>query len=261
MNLNFSNQTVVITGGNGGIGRAIALAFAQAEATVILIGRNPEKGEATLQYLADEGHAATFHSVDLADSQQVADFYGEFRKSDAELNVLVNCAGAGESRGGTVKSWVEGQTRAQVDQRWADMAGSNLQSMYLMSTLGADLMPSGASIINITSTASIHGNYGLYGTMKAGAEGLTRSLAVELAPCGVRVNAISPGWIETANTLLDPDDPAQAAWASKSSLLGRMGQPKEIAHATLFLASPFATFIIWRDPPSRWWVDDYRPHD
>lgn len=74
-------------------------------------------------------------------------------------------------------------------------------------------------------------------------EGLTRSLAVELAPRRIRVNGISPGWIQTANTLQDADDPAQAAWASNTSLLGRMGQPAEIADATLFLASARASFI------------------
>ena len=241
--MNFKDQVVIVTGGNGHIGLAIGLAFAKAEATVVLLGRNKEKGVTSVQILQDSGYLSEFYSVDLGDSDQVAQFYQTFREKYGTLHILINCAGAGESRGGTVKSWVPGQTHQQVEQRWQDMTNSNLRSLYLMSTLGADLMIAGSTIINITSTASIHGNYGLYGTMKAGAEGLTRSLAVELAPLGIRVNAVSPGWIKTANTLPNPDDAQQAAWEKQTSLLGRMGSPDEVASATLFLASPLASFI------------------
>ena len=240
---NFQNQNVIITGGNGGIGRSIGLAFAKAGANVCLIGRNQAKGEESLKLLADHGYRGGFYLVDLAEAEAVERFFAQYGRSHTTLHGLVNCAGAGESRGGSVKVWEDGQTREQVEQRWADMAGSNLQSAYLMGTFGMKLMAENGSIINITSTASIHGNYGLYGTMKAGAEGLTRSMAVEFALLGVRVNAISPGWIQTANTLPDADDPDQIAWAAQTSLLGRMGRPDEIANAALFLASPLASFI------------------
>ena len=241
--MNFKDQVVVVTGGNGYIGRAISLAFAQAEAHVILIGRNEAKGAESVRLLAEHGYESAFYSVDLDNAQKVEDFYTTFKQNYTALHVLVNCAGAGESRGGSVKVWEEGQTRQELEQRWQDMAGSNLHSAYLMSTLGVGLMPRDTAVINITSTASIHGNYGLYGTMKAGAEGLTRSMAVEFAPLGIRVNAISPGWIQTGNTLPDAADGEQAAWAKQTSLLGRMGTPDEVASATLFLASPLASFI------------------
>ena len=241
--IDFQNQTIIITGGNGGIGRSIALAFAKAGGQVILIGRNVTKGAESVQLLADHGYESEFFSVDLAEAKQVEAFYAEFEQKYTELNVLINCAGAGESRGGSVNVYDEGQTRQDVEERWETMAGSNLQSAYLMGTFGVQQMAQNGSMINITSTASIHGNYGLYGTMKAGAEGLTRSMALEFAPLAIRVNAISPGWIQTANTLLDPKDPEQAAWAAQTSLLGRMGQPDEIANVALFLASPLASFM------------------
>ena len=101
----------------------------------------------------------------------------------------------------------------------------------------------GGAIVNISSTASLHGNYGLYGAMKAGLEGLTRSMAMEYAPLGIRVNAVSPGWIKTPFTAPDPDDPAGKRWETTASLLGRMGEVEEIAMPTLFLASSKASFI------------------
>lgn len=239
----FQNQTIIVTGGNGNIGRAIALAFAKAGGEVILIGRNKNKGTESVQLLADQGYNCEFYSVDLTSAEQVEAFYADFQENYTKLNVLINCAGAGESRGGSVKVYDEGQTRKDVEERWETMAGSNLQCTYLMATFGVSQMAQTGSMINITSTASIHGNYGLYGTMKAGAEGLTRSMALEFVSRGIRVNAISPGWIQTANTLRDPEDSDQAAWAAQTSLLGRMGQPDEIANVALFLASPLASFV------------------
>lgn len=234
----FKHKTVIVTGGNGGIGKAIARSFVQAGAKVIVLGRNQQKGEATVAELGAIGNV-TFQPLDLSQSGEIEAFLGRL----TQIDVLINNAGAGESRGGTVKILREGQSGADLDARWRTLAGSNLQGAYLMSALAAPQMPKGAAIVNISSTASIHGNYGLYGTLKAGIDGLTRSLAVELAPRNIRVNAISPGWIQTSNTLPDEADPTQADWAANTSLLGRMGQPQEIAEATLFLASHRASFI------------------
>lgn len=240
--MNFDKKTVLVTGGNGGIGRAIALAFLQARARVIIVGRSQAHGDGTIEQLHPHGDIQ-FFAVDLSDSAQIETFLATIQPTHPVIDVLVNCAGAGESRGGTVNLIHDGQTRHDLDERWAHLAGSNLQSAYLMSALCAPQMPNDSAIVNISSTASIHGNYGLYGTMKAGVEGLTRGLAVELAPRNIRVNAISPGWIQTANTLPNADAGEQAAWAANTSLLGRMGDPSEIANATLFLASPLASFI------------------
>ncbi len=241
--MSFKDQIMIVTGGNSGIGRAIAMAFVEAEARVIIIGRSQAKGEATQQTIAERGGFVEFFSVDLSDSAQVHQCIKTIGERYGRLDVLVNNAGEGESRGGEVKLNPD-EVQTDVDQRWDRMAGSNLRSTYLMSTFAVGLMrEQGGAIVNISSTASIHGNYGLYGTMKAGVEGLTRSLAVDFAPLNIRVNAISPGWIETPNTFPNPDDPAQAEWFNTTSLFERMGQPEEIATAVLFLASAQASFI------------------
>jgi NAD(P)-dependent dehydrogenase (short-subunit alcohol dehydrogenase family) len=102
----------------------------------------------------------------------------------------------------------------------------------------------GNAIVNISSTATFHGNWGLYGVAKTGVDGMTRSFAAELAPYGIRVNAISPGWIETS-----PAETAAAQggtggeWEMPPSLLNRMGTPQEIANTAAFLASDEASFI------------------
>ena len=124
------------------------------------------------------------------------------------------------------------------------MSGGNFLSAYLVTTYGVEFMRrTGGSIVNISSTAGRDGSYGLYSAMKAGLEGLTRSMAMDYAPLGIRVNAVSPGWINTPANAPEPDSPAQIKWETTASLLRRMGNVDEIAMPVLFLASDHASFI------------------
>lgn len=238
LTLDFKDRVALVTGGNSGIGRAIARQFAAAGASVILAARNQARGEAVCREIAEAGGRATFFSVQLGDDGAVQALVRNVEQAHGALHVIVNCAGGGEAKSGV-------NERSGVLERWNAMSASNLLSAYLVSTYGVEVMQrTGGAIVNISSTASLHGNYGLYSAMKAGLEGLTRSLAFDYAPRGIRVNAIAPGWIKTPGTLPDPADPAQAEWEKTSaSLVGRMGSVDDIAHATLFLASDLAAYI------------------
>ncbi len=231
------DKVVLVTGGNSGIGRAIAHRFAQAGATVVIAARDPHKGAAVMNELTLAQADGAFFSVDLADDAAVADLVRDIERQFARLDVVVNNAGVGARRCG-----VDADDPPAV--RWDKLRGPNLDAAFYVSAHALPLLARAGdgAIVNVSSTAALHGNWGLYCVAKAGIEGLTRALAAEGAPHGVRVNAVSPGWVATER---DRDTPASGGddWAMPPSLLGRMGTPEEIAAAVLFLASPQASFV------------------
>lgn len=229
-------RVVLVTGGASGIGRGIAHRFTGDGATVVIAGRNREKGAAVRAELREHNPRAEFRAVDLADEQAVADLISGIGSDFGRLDVVVNNAGVGSRR-----STIEPQDSPGV--RWEKMRGPNLDAPYFVCAYSLALLgETGGSIVNISSTGAMHGNWGLYGVAKAGVEALTRSFAAEGARHGVRVNGISPGWIGTE---LDREVPASGSesWRMQPSLLGRVGTPSEIAAAVAFLASTEASFI------------------
>ncbi|MDP7532749.1 MAG: SDR family NAD(P)-dependent oxidoreductase [SAR202 cluster bacterium] len=237
MDWGFKDAVALVTGGNSGIGRSIAMHLAEAGAQVIMVARDRVKGEAVRKEIIELGGRAEFHSVQLGDHDAVKALLEDIDRRYGALNVLVNCAGGSERNQGVDESF-------SVMQRWDRVSGGNFLSAFLATTYALPIMQrTGGAIVNISSTGSIHGNYGLYGAMKAGLEGMTRSMALEYAPLGIRVNAISPGWVETPFTAPTPDDPAHIEWATTASLLGRMGHVDEIAMPTLFFASKHSSYI------------------
>jgi NAD(P)-dependent dehydrogenase (short-subunit alcohol dehydrogenase family) len=240
------DKVALITGGNGGIGRSIAEWAVTAGARVVITARDVARGEETVQALRQAGGECIFVPADLSQEEQVRQVVEHTVAEFGALHVVVNNAGAGAKKSGV-------QPADPPGQRWQKLVGANLTSTYLVSAYAMPALRTagGGAIVNISSTAAIHGNYGIYGAAKAGVEGLTRSLAVEYAPYGIRVNCVSPGWIQTAATLPDASSRAPSetaalarrAWEQETSLLGRMGRPEEIAHAVLFLASDLASFI------------------
>jgi NAD(P)-dependent dehydrogenase (short-subunit alcohol dehydrogenase family) len=236
--MRFQNQVMVVTGGNSGIGRAIALQAATEGAKVAILARDVARGEATVAAIHAAGGQAIFVPAELSDEAQIRQAVDQVVAAFGAMHVLINNAGGGE-RNARVQLGDEPATR------WRKLVEANYFSAHMLSTLALpELRRVRGAIVNISSTAAVHGNYGIYGAAKAAVEGMTRSMAVEEAPHGVRVNCVSPGWIKTEG--IEAAGAAQeqfAAWEATASLLGRMGRPEEIAQAALFLASAAASFI------------------
>ena len=232
------DRVILVTGGASGIGYGIAHRFARDGWQVVITGRSRDKGEAAEAALREIEPHARYLQADLARESEVAALIGRIEADFGRLDVVVNNAGIG-----TRRSTIEPGDAPGV--RWDKMRGPNLDAPYFVCAHALRLLAAtGGSIVNVSSTAALHGNWGLYGIAKAGVEALTRSFAHEGGSRGVRVNGISPGWIATE---LDAEEPASGsddeAWEMPPSLLNRVGTPDEIASTVVFLTSSEASFI------------------
>ena len=161
----FAGLVAVITGGNSGIGRGIAHRFASERAKTAIVGRDANKGRAVAAELNERDARAEFSAADLADEQAVESLIDAVTERFARIDVLVNCAGVGSRRAGVEDD--DGPGR-----RWDKLRRPNLDSTYFMCAYAMPaLTPSGGAIVNISSTATWHGNWGLYGVAKAGGGG------------------------------------------------------------------------------------------
>lgn len=235
--MRLKNKNALITGGNSGIGRGIVHRFVREGARLAIAARNPQKGQAVLQEVANLGGEARFYATDLSSEAEVADMASHITRDFGALNILVNNAGIGGRRASIEDS-------DTPKQRWDKMRGPNLDAPYFVSAHTLPLLAAspGSAIVNIASTATWHGNWGTYCIAKAGVEGLTRAFAAEGAPRGICVNGVSPGWISTERDAAIPAS-GDGGWEMPPSLFNRMGTPDEIAAAVLFLASDEASFI------------------
>lgn len=236
--MRFRGKVVLVTGGNSGIGRGIVHHFAREGARVALAGRNAEKGAAVEAEVAAIGGLARFFACDLSDEIEVKGLVAGLNTWGG-LHILVNNAGVGARRSGIAAD-------DSPAERWDKMRGSNLDAAYFTSAHAMPLIrdSGGGAIVNISSTATLHGNWGSYCVAKAGVEALTRALAVEGAPSGIRVNCVSPGWIATdLDATENPAGTASGEWELPPGVLNRMGTPAEIASVVAFLASDEASFV------------------
>ncbi len=237
--MRFENKVVLVTGGNFGIGRGIAHRFADEGAVVAIVARNEERAKTVVAELEERGHTCAFFKTDVSDEKAVIAMIDAVIARFGGLNVVVNNAGCGSQHCGITAEDDPGK-------RWEFFRSANLDSNYFVTAHALPYLAKnrGSTVVNISSTATFHGNWGLYGVAKTGVDGMTRSFAAEAAPYGIRVNAISPGWIETS-----PEETAAARgndgdeWEMPPSLLDRMGTPDEIASTAAFLASDEASFI------------------
>jgi NAD(P)-dependent dehydrogenase (short-subunit alcohol dehydrogenase family) len=226
-------QVALVTGAGRGLGRACALALGAAGAEVIAAARTAEQVEAVAGEIEAAGGKARALALDLEETAQVRD------KVEAlpRLDVLINNAGANRP-----------QPFLEVDEATLDwLLGLNVKAAFVVAQSAVRVMArrKSGSIVNMSSQMGHVGAAGrtVYCTTKHALEGLTRAMAVELGPLGIRVNALAPTFVETPMTRPFFADPAFREWALARIPLGRLGQPDEVAAAALFLASPAASLI------------------
>lgn len=237
--MRFQNKVVLVTGGNSGIGRGIVHRFVREGATVALVGRDADRGAQVEAEVSNLSGQVAFFAADLSSESVVVDMLARVVERFGRVDVVVNNAGIGSRRSGIEAGDPPGL-------RWDRLRGSNLDAAYFVSSHALPLLSAveGGAIVNISSTATWHGNWGLYGIAKAGIEALTRSFAAEAAPHGIRVNCVSPGWIATEeDENISATGTEDGHWKLPPSLFNRMGTPEEIAAAVNFLASSEASFI------------------
>ncbi len=231
-----SGKTVLITGAGRGIGRAVAVRFAAEGATLFLAVRNIEQGMVLAGELqADHGIDCHAFTCDVSDADSVKALFRELFAHSKHLDVLVNNAGVLDD------ALIGMVTQAQVERTFA----SNSFSVLYCSQYAARMMQraGGGSIINLASIIGRVGNSGqaVYGGSKAAVIGITQSLAKELAPQQIRVNAIAPGFIDTDMAHSLPDDKFQQRL--QSIAMGRIGSADEVAKVALFLASELSSYV------------------
>jgi 3-oxoacyl-[acyl-carrier protein] reductase len=242
MNLDLSGKTALVSGGARGIGAAISRALGAAGARVIInFNKSAEKAEKIRDELRAGGFEAEIFKADVSQPDQVEKLFEFVRSSAGQLDILVNNAGV--IRDTLLLTMSVGD--------WEKVHGVNLTGAFLMTRMAAELMVSKHSgkIINIASVSGIRGGRGQtnYASAKGGLIAFTRACAVELAPKGVQVNAVLPGFIQTEMSV-------RAMRRAGEAILDRipahrLGDPREVANLVVFLASDLSEYITGQAIP------------
>jgi enoyl-[acyl-carrier protein] reductase III len=227
-----NDASVFVTGGSRGIGRAIALRFAERGAARVAIGylRNDRAAEETAEELRTAGAEPLLIRGNVSSGRVL----GEVTKA-GPWDVVVHSAATG-----VIRPALETQ-----DKHWDWTMDANAKALLSLARAVAPTMPEGSSIVALSSLGSFRvlENYVLVGTSKAALEALVRYLAVELAPRGIRVNAVSAGVVETQALDHFPNREQMLAMARERTPVGRMVEPTDVAGAVEFLCSPDAQMV------------------
>ncbi|MEL6867405.1 MAG: SDR family NAD(P)-dependent oxidoreductase [Bacteroidota bacterium] len=235
-----TNKIAIVTGATGGIGFAVAKRLGKDGFTVVLNGIEDEKGAKRVEELLAEGIKAEYCGFDVTNEKAVTENISQIGEKYARIDVLVNNAGG-----------LGGRSRFEdmTTEFYRFVMALNLDSVFFASRAAIPYLKKGEhpTIINYTSNAAWNAGgpgAGIYGTSKAGVHTITRALAKDLAEYGIRVNAVSPGTIDTPfhKQIKSTKPEVFASWAN-NIMLGRLGQPEDVASVVSFLASKDASFL------------------
>jgi 2-dehydro-3-deoxy-D-gluconate 5-dehydrogenase len=239
-----SGKVAVVTGGNGGIGRGIALGLATAGAKVAILARNEQRNRDTLAELRASGNPAMALKLDVARRADLKPALASIERELGPIDILVNNAAFA-----VLKNLLE-----HTEEDWDSVIETDLTACFLLSKYAAQSMVQrrAGKIINVASVGGYKGTpiYPSYGVSKGGLLQLTRCLAIELAPYNIQVNSLAPGWTTTDMTEWIRNDPQYVAVKQEMitrTPAGRFAEPEEMAGAAVFLASHASDFVTGAD--------------
>ena len=228
-----NGKVAIVTGATAGIGTGVVECFAEEGAKVVFCGRRAEKGLALEKEFTEKGYDTFFVQADMSKNEDIQNLMDKTIEKYGKLDILVNNAG------------IMAMTpflNVDLEKDWDNVINLNLRSYFVASQMAAKLMGEGSSIINIASIGGLSGAPYLasYGASKAATISLTRTCGIELAPMGIRTNAILPGTI--FSEMMPRDGEFTESTMSKIPM-GRGGEPREIGTVAAFLASEEASYI------------------
>jgi len=231
-----SGRVALVTGGGAGLGRATALAFAEAGADVAVTARSTEGVLAVVEEIEARGRRGLAITGDLHQMETPARLVSEVMQAFGRLDILVNNAGGADDQ----RPYPLSETS---EEHWRALMQLNLDAVWRCTKEASKVMESDGSIVNISSIMSLRPNnagYGPYGISKAAVNYMTEVFAKELAPRRIRVNAVAPGPVPTERSYRDVD--AEKIARDRGIPLGRVGRPDDVAMACLYFAAPASSW-------------------
>lgn len=231
-----AGHVAIITGGGRGIGEAIAKRLASEGAAIAILERDPARGEGAVAKLAASGAHALFRQCDVTCRNEVCRAVDHVTETFGDVTILVNNAGIG----------MRAPFLQLTDEAWQAVLGVNMTGAFIVAQEVCRRMAKNGrgSVVNLASAAAhmAHSEQAAYSVSKAGLEALTRVMAFELAPLGIRVNAVAPGTIATEflSGMLSPEAKNERV---RRIPAGRLGNPEEVASVVAFLVSDDAAYV------------------